>query len=67
MCDEKRYIFCKRITVSLRKVMFFCYTNTAYSCAGTDTVITVELLTTLRMNSGAEEFLTPVTASNAVQ
>ena len=36
MCIEKRYIFCEINNVSLRKVMDFCYTNTAYGCPGTD-------------------------------
>ena len=36
VCDEKRYIFHELHNVSLRKVMDFCYANTAYSCAGTD-------------------------------
>ena len=36
MCDEKRHIFRKLNNVSLRKVMDFCYANTAYSCAGTN-------------------------------
>ena len=36
ICNEKRYIFCELNNVSLRKVMDFCYTNTAYSYAGTD-------------------------------
>ena len=36
VCGEKCYIFHELNNVSLRKVMDFCYANTAYSCAGTD-------------------------------
>ena len=43
--------------------MNFCYTNTATAVLGPMAFITVELLTTSRMNLGAEEFLTLVTTS----
>ena len=32
----KNAIFFVNLIMSLRKVMEFCYANTAYSCAGTD-------------------------------
>ena len=36
MSNEKRYIFRELNNVTLRKVMDFCYNNTAYSCTETD-------------------------------
>ena len=59
VCDEKRYIFRELNNVSLRKVILILLT----AVLGPMTVITVELLTTSSMNLGAEEFLTPLTAS----
>ena len=43
--------------------MDFCYANTAYSCAGTDSCYYCRIVDYIGMNLGAEEFLTPVTAS----
>ena len=36
VCNEKRYIYLELNNVSLRKVVDFCYSNTAYSSAGTN-------------------------------
>ena len=47
--------------------MNFCYTNTATAVLGPMAFITVELLTTSRMNLGAEEFLTLVTTSYCIR
>ena len=34
--EEKCYIFCELDNKSLRRVMDYCYLNTAYTCVGTN-------------------------------
>ena len=59
----KNAIVFVNLIMSLRKVMEFCYSNTAYRCAGTDDCHYFRIIDYIKNDLGAEEFLTPVTAS----